>query len=256
MKGGFGQFCPVAVACEIFAERWTPIILRELIAGSHRFNEIHRYIPLISRALLTRRLRQLEAAGVITSTPSTKGNGREYHLTAAGREFGAAIDALGNWGQRWTIRVQPDKLDAGLLMWNVRRRVALERLPERRVVSHFSYSGFPASYRGARKFWLMLERSGVELCLSDPGFEIDIYVDADIAAMTKVWLGDLSFTDAVSARKIRLAGMPALVRQFPSWLPVSRFAGVPRPQAGKSQASKSGSDPDFSFAGAKTEIGV
>jgi DNA-binding HxlR family transcriptional regulator len=231
MKGGFGQFCPVAVACEIFAERWTPIILRELIAGSHRFNEIHRYIPLISRALLTRRLRELEAAGVITSTPSRKGHGREYHLTEAGKEFGAAIDALGNWGQRWTIRVQPDKLDAGLLMWNVRRRISPDRLPERRVVSHFNYTGFPATYRGARKFWLTLERSGVDLCLSDPGFEIDVYVDADIAAMTKVWLGDLSFAEALRARKIRLAGTPALIRQFPSWLPVSRFAGVPRPQA-------------------------
>ena len=233
MKNGFGQFCPVAVACEIFAERWTPIILRELMAGSHRFNEMHRYIPLISRALLTQRLRALEAAGVITSVPSGKGNGREYHLTESGKEFGVAIEALGNWGQRWTIRVQPNNLDAGLLMWNVRRRVSLERLPERRVVSYFNYTGLPATYRGARKFWLTLERSGVDLCLSDPGFEVDLYVDADIAAMTKVWLGDLTLAQAVRAAKIRLAGAPAAVRQFPSWLPVSRFAEVPRPQAAR-----------------------
>jgi hypothetical protein len=114
-------------------------------------------------------------------------------------------------------------------MWNVRRRISPDPAGAPRGVA-LNYTGFPATYRGARKFWLTLERSGVDLGLSDPGFEIDLYVDADIAAMTKVWLGDLSFAEAVRARKIRLAGTPALIRQFPSWLPVSRFAGVPRPQ--------------------------
>jgi DNA-binding HxlR family transcriptional regulator len=230
VRDGFGQFCPVAVACEVFAERWTPIILRELFAGSHRFNEIHRCIPLISRALLTSRLRALEAAGVITATPSGKGRGREYHLTESGKEFRAAIDALGTWGQRWTIRVQPQNLDAGLLMWNLRRRIATDRLPARRVVVHFNFTGIPATYRGARKFWLMLERSAIDLCLSDPGFEVGIYVDADLGAMAKVWLGDLPFSAALRTKKIRLTGMPDLIRQFPSWLLLSHFAEVPRPQ--------------------------
>ena len=107
MKNGFGQFCPLAMACEVFAARWTPIILRELFAGSHRFNEIHRDIPLISRTLLVKRLRELEAAGVIASVPGAKGNGREYHLTEAGEEFRAAIAGLATWGQRWTDRAQP-----------------------------------------------------------------------------------------------------------------------------------------------------
>lgn len=228
MRDGFGQFCPVAMACEVFAERWTPIILRELIAGSHRFNEIHRCIPLISRALLARRLRELDAAGVITSVPSSRGRGREYHLSESGLEFRAAIEALGTWGQRWTARVQPQNLDAGLLMWNVRRRIARDKLPERRVIAHFSYSGFPATYRGPKKFWLILERSGVDVCLSDPGHEVDLYVEADIAAMASVWLGDISFPAALRAKKIRLAGIPALARQFPSWLLLSHFAQVPR----------------------------
>ena len=240
MKGGFGQFCPVAVACEVFAERWTPIILRELFSGSHRFNEIHRCIPLISRALLARRLRDLEAAGVITSEERETGQGREYHLTESGKEFRAAIEALGNWGQRWTIRVQPQNLDAGLLMWNMRRRIAVDRLPERRVVAYFCYTGFPASYRGPRKFWLTLEQSGCDLCLSDPGFEVEVYVDADIAAMAKVWLGDASFSEMVEAKKIRVTGMPAMVRQFPSWLLLSHFAAVPR---GQGQSAPSASAP-------------
>jgi len=228
---GFGQFCPIAVASEVFAERWTPIILRELFAGSHRFNEIHRCIPLISRPLLARRLRALEAAGVIRSTPQPKGKPREYHLTESGREFRAAVDALGTWGQRWTIRVNPENLDSGLLMWNIRRRTALDRLPPRRVVVHFEFRGVPAGRSMLKKCWLILERSGSDVCLSDPGFEIDVYVDADLAAMAKVWLGDLPFAEALRQKEIKVTGVPALVRAFPDWLLLSHFAGVPRPPA-------------------------
>jgi DNA-binding HxlR family transcriptional regulator len=208
LKGGYGQFCPVAVACEVFAERWTPMILRELLAGSHRFNEIHRFIPLISRTLLAKRLRELERAGVVASAPAAKGPGREYRLTESGEEFRELIKELGNWGQRWTKRVQPDNLNAGVLIWNIRRRIDPERLPARRV---------------------LLERSGVEVCVSDPGFDVDLYVDADLAAMTKLWLGDLAFAEAVRQKKIRMSGMPGAVRQFPSWLPLSPYAKVPRP---------------------------
>jgi DNA-binding HxlR family transcriptional regulator len=228
---GFGQFCPIAVACEVFAERWTPIILRELFAGSHRFNEIHRCIPLISRPLLVRRLRDLEAAGVIRSTPQPKGKAREYHLTESGKEFRAAVDALGSWGQRWTIRVNPENLDSGLLMWNIRRRVALERLPPRRVVVQFEFRGVPAGRSMLKKCWLILERSGSDVCLNDPGFEVDVYADADLAAMAKVWLGDLPFAEALRQKKIKLTGVPALVRAFPDWLLLSHFARVPRPPA-------------------------
>jgi len=225
----FGQFCPVAVACEVFAERWTPIIVRELLNGSHRFNEIHRCIPLISRPLLVRRLRDLEAAGVIRSTVPEKGKPREYHLTESGREFRAAIEALGTWGQRWTVRVQPDNLDSGLLMWNIRRRVALDKLPERRIVAYFEFRGVPSGRSMLKKCWLIMERSGCDVCLSDPGYEVDVWVDADLASMAKVWLGDLAFADAMREKKVRLAGTPALVREFPAWLLLSHFAPVPRP---------------------------
>lgn len=226
---GFGQFCPVAVACEIFAERWTPIILRELLSGSHRFNELHRHMPLMSRALLAHRLRALEEAGVIRSTLPQKGRAREYHLTESGEEFRAAVEALGTWGQRWTVRVQPKNLNAGILMWNVRRRTALDKLPARRVVAAFQFRGLPASHRGAHKFWLILERSGCDLCLSDPGYEVELYVDADLAAMSRVWLGDMSLATALREKKLRLSGTPSAIREFPVWLPVSHYAGVPRP---------------------------
>jgi DNA-binding HxlR family transcriptional regulator len=231
MTNGFGQFCPVAVACEVFAERWTPIILRELFSGSQHFNEIHRGIPLISRPLLAQRLRKLESVGVIAREALPEGRGHRYRLTEAGREFAPMIEQLGTWGQRWTLRVERRNLDAGLLMWNIRRRIALDLLPPHRVVVHFNFSGIPAAYRGYRLFWLVLERSQIDLCVEDPGFEVDLYIEADLAAMIRVWLGDTPFESAMRAREVQLTGRKALVKAFPSWLMLSRFAGVPRPTA-------------------------
>jgi DNA-binding HxlR family transcriptional regulator len=231
MKSGFGQFCPVAVACEVFAERWTPIILRELLNGSEHFNQIHRGIPLISRALLTRRLRELEDAGVIAREAPPVGRGHRYCLTEAGREFAPVIQQLGTWGQRWTLRVQRRNLDAGLLMWNVRRRIALDRLPPRRVVLRFSFRNIPTTYRGFRVFWLVLEKPQVDLCVEDPGFEVDVYIDADLACMTRVWLGDSSFDSALRTREVKTLGKRELVKALPSWLMLSAFARVPRPGA-------------------------
>jgi DNA-binding HxlR family transcriptional regulator len=229
MSTGYGQFCPVAVACEVFAERWTPIILRELLAGSQHFNEIHRGIPLISRALLTRRLRDLETAGVIACEALPKGRGYCYRLTEAGREFAPVIQHLGEWGQRWTVRVERRNLDPGVLMWNVRRRVALDLLPPQRVVARFKFGGVPAQYRGFRTFWLLLEQAHVDLCVADPGFDVDLYVQADLAAMAKVWLGDVPFASALRSGDVQLIGNRDLAKAFPSWLKLSKFAAVPRP---------------------------
>jgi DNA-binding HxlR family transcriptional regulator len=229
MKSGFGQFCPVAVASEVFAQRWTPIILRELLAGAQHFNEIHRGIPLISRPLLARRLRELEAIGAVARQPLPGKRGHSYRLTDAGQEFRPVIEALGTWGQRWSVRFEPHHLDAGLLMWNMRRRIVRERLPQQRVVARFEFSGIPASYRGYRIFWLLLERTQIDLCVEDPGFEVDLYIAADLATMAKVWLGDLAFDSAQRAKTVQVVGPKGLVRPFASWLMLSPFASVPRP---------------------------
>ena len=226
---GYGQFCPVAVASEVFAQRWTPLIIRELCSGRSHFNEIHRGIPLISRTLLAERLRWLETAGVIASTAADAGRVREYRLTESGAEFRAVIDALGTWGQRWSVRVDPHNLDAGFLMWQLHHRLARERLPEQRVVVHFSFSGVPRKRRGPHTYWLVLERPNVELCLTDPGHEVDLCVEADLRAFAHVWLGDAPLAAAMRERSIKLAGPRKLVQAFPSWLLLSRFAGVPRP---------------------------
>jgi DNA-binding HxlR family transcriptional regulator len=229
MERGFGQFCPVAVACEVFAQRWTPLVLRELFAGATHFNEIHRGIPLISRPLLVRRLRELEAAGVITRVRPATGRGHRYFVTDAGNEFRAIVEGLGAWGQRWTVRVDLQNLDPGFLMWNMRRRIATDNLPLQRVVARLKFSGPATAYRGPMMFWLVLDRRQVDLCVDDPGFEVDLYVDADVAAMAKVWLGDLTFESVCRSGQVRMTGPQHLIKAFPSWLMLSRFASVPRP---------------------------
>jgi DNA-binding HxlR family transcriptional regulator len=230
---GYGQFCPVAKTAEIIAERWTPLVLRELVCGSHRFSHLHRGVPLMSRTLLAQRLAQLEDAGIIRSAARTKGRGREYFLTPAGEELRPVIERFGEWGQRWArSRVGADDLDPGLLMWDIRRRVNVDRLPDRRVVVQFDFRAVPKTARSPATFWLILERRDVDVCLKYPGFEIDLLVDADLAALTKAWMGDVRLADAMRSGLVRIDGPSALVRAFPGWLALSEFAGVERPRGG------------------------
>jgi len=228
MDKGFGQFCPVAVACEIFAARWTPMILRELLAGSGHFNDIHRGLPAMSRALLASRLRELEAFGVLTREKSSSGKGVRYELTEAGREFRSVLEPLGIWGQRWGQRAERRNLDPEFLMWNMRRRIAREVLPPRRTVVELRFRGVPAEHRGYRVFWLVMTSADVDLCVKDPGFEVDVHVDARIDAMVHVWLGDTTWRAAVRDGSVRIAGSRELVKAFPTWLLLSHYAGVPR----------------------------
>src|SRR6185436_2737555 len=213
MKTVYGQFCPVAVASEIFAERWTPVILRELVLGSRRFNDIQRGVPKISRALLVKRLRELVTHGVIDSS------GGEYRLTEAGQELGEVVVHLGQWGARWTAPVRRDRLDAKLLTWDMRRRIAVDKLPESR--------GVPAGHKAPKTYWLVMERPQVDLCIIEPGFEVDVYVDADLASFSRVWLGQVPIRQAIREGDIRLTGDRQGVRDFPSWLLLSTLAAVP-----------------------------
>jgi len=226
---GYGQFCPVAKAAEIVAERWTPLVLRELLCGSRRFGDLHRGLPLMSRALLAKRLAELEDAGIVRSMPRRQGRGREYHLTAAGEELRPVIDRLGEWGQRWArAQIGSGDLDAGLLMWDIHRRLDLDALPPTRVVIRFDFRGAPAAMRCPRTWWLVLDRPEIDLCLKDPGFPVDGVVTADLRALTRVWMGDVPLAEALRAGSIRLDGPPPFVRAFPTWLRLSGFAGVER----------------------------
>jgi len=228
MDKGFGQFCPVAVACEIFAARWTPMILRELLAGSSHFNQIHRGLPAMSRALLVRRLRELETAGIVKRDQAPSGKGVRYGLTEAGLEFRSVLEPLGTWGQRWGQRAARRNLDPEFLMWNMRRRIAREALPARRVVVELSFRGVPAEHRGYRVFWLVMTSADVDLCVKDPGFDVDLHIDARIDAMVHVWLGDTTWRAVVRDGSVRIAGPRELVKAFPTWLLLSHYAAVPR----------------------------
>jgi hypothetical protein len=160
------------------------------------------------------------------------GRGREYFLTPAGEELRPVIERLGEWGQRWArSHVSADDLDPGLLMWDIHRRVNIDRLPERRVVVQFDFRAVPKTVRSQTTFWLILDRRDVDVCLKDPGFEIDLVVNADLTALTKAWMGDLRLADAMRSGLVRVEGPTTLVRAFPGWLSLSGFADVDRPRA-------------------------
>jgi len=165
---------------------------------------------------------------VIESRPV--GRGREYRLSQAGAEFHGIIEGLGAWGQRWVHgRASAENLDASLLLWNLRRRLAVDQLPDRRVVVRFDFRGVPAG-RGPTTAWLVVTRKDVDVCLKDPGHGVDLVVAADLGTFTRVWLGDVSFDQAVRSRRISLEGPRELVRAFPGWLLLSHYAGVARPR--------------------------
>jgi DNA-binding HxlR family transcriptional regulator len=210
---GYGQFCPVAKTSELLCERWMPLILRELMCGSRRFSEIQRGVPLISPALLSKRLRQLESAGVIDRTPT--GHGSDYALSEAGWELYPIIEAMGVWGQRWArSRYTPDELDPALLMWDMRRMLQPGGLRNRRTVIEFRFRRAPA---GKSTYWLVVD-DGIDLCLVDPGQPVDLVVRAELRALTEVWMGDRTMQDALDASGVELEGPRALVRCFPEWL--------------------------------------
>lgn len=228
---GYGQFCPVAKAAEILTERWTPLLLREFVLGSHRFNDLHRGLPLMSRSLLAQRLKRLEAAGIIERRSGTDGQSAEYFLTPAGEEFGPVIEAMGHWGQRWSRRFDTTDLDPSLLVWDMQRSFKRDRLPSRKFVMEMQFRGVPRRHRDRSRWWLIIDPQLVDVCIKDPGFEIELFVQADLEAMTKVWLGDLRLNDTMRAGDIVVEGQPQLIREFPAWIGLSSMAEVPRPAA-------------------------
>lgn len=219
----YGQFCPVARAAELFAERWTPLVLRELLAGSTHFNELQRGVPLMSPSLLSKRLKTLQRHGLVDRCEDPAGN-TEYRLTEAGAAFRPVIEQLGIWGQRWLrARLDDDELDVGLLMWDLRRRIDLEALPERQVVAGFTYDDAP---RSMTRWWVVMNQDHVDLCLKDHGFETDVEVTTDVRTMTRVWLGRVSFSEALRRHALEIEGPRDLCRRFPDWLQLSTFAGA------------------------------
>lgn len=220
----YGQYCPVARAAELLADKWTILIVRELLADINHFNELERGLPRMSRALLAERLRRLQKVGVLERRGGPRGKPTEYRLSPAGRELQRCIDVLGEWGARWAFGdPRPNELDPIILLWWMRRRIALDRIPRRRVLIEFDFRRSPK-----QKYWLLIKPTDVSVCLKHPGFEVDVIVTADITTFYRVWLGHATLPDALRTQKIHLDGIPADLRTFPQWFTWSPMADTVR----------------------------
>jgi DNA-binding HxlR family transcriptional regulator len=228
MPESYGQFCPVAQGAEVLTERWTLLVVRELLMGSTRFNELQRGVPRMSSSLLSKRLRELERAGLITREPLEGERGNAYRLTPAGEALGPLVVALGTWSRDHLKReVSAEEADPALLMWDMRRSIQVERLPKEPLVTFFRYRD---AEDGKRAWWLVAREDGADICFSDPGFSIDLNVDAEARAMAEVWLGKLELGAAMRSRRVKVSGPEHLVRSMPDWLGLSSFA-YPDPAA-------------------------
>lgn len=217
----YGQFCPIAKAAEIVAERWTPLVLHELLAGSTRFSDIRRGVPLMSQTLLSTRLKELERVGIVERL----GNGQhahEWHLTDAGRALGPVIHQLGEWGLKYAQDpLEEGDLDVTVLVWNMKRRVDPGVFPPGRTTVCFEFTGVPDD---RRHWWLVNERDAVDLCPFDPGFPVDIYVTTDVRTMVTIWFGKLAWKSAVRSGRVEVIGPRQLRDRLPFWFLLSPIA--------------------------------
>lgn len=224
MGASYGQFCPVAKAMELLDERWTMLVIRELIAGSHRFNDLRRGLPRMSPTLLSRRLQQLAAAGLVERRES--GTEVDYVLTRAGEELQPIVMALGEWGTRWVPELGDRDLDPKLLLWDMHRSVDHGAVPRRRTVLQFR---FPAVPPKARHWWLVITPSEADVCDVDPGHDVDVLVTADLRCLTDVWRGERTWASGLRSGELEFHGPEGLRRAVPAWFRQSAFAGVPKP---------------------------
>jgi DNA-binding HxlR family transcriptional regulator len=230
MKNGYGQYCPLSLAAELLCQRWTVLIISRILAGCHRFNDIQRGLPQMSPTLLSRRLGELESAGIIRARQARNGNWREYALTPAGEELKPLIDTMAVWGQRWGRDMDLEHLDPAFLVWSMHSRMDASRMPEGRTVIEFSFAGAPAN---CRRFWLVCEDGDIEMCLKDPGYEVSLRVACDLRVFIEAWRGFRDVASEVRAGRIRLIGRRALREQFPEWLCLHVLAGMPRMRPGR-----------------------
>jgi DNA-binding HxlR family transcriptional regulator len=217
----YGQYCPIARGAEIFAERWTPLIIRNLYVGCESFGEILEGAPGLSRTLLSQRLKQLERIGVVELVPKPDKRGRNYKLTSAGRELFTVCQSLGEWGARW-LEIAPENLDPFVALWSMCNALRRERLPDRRVVIRFDFSNRVRRER----YWLLIERGDTEICKTSPGIDEDLHITADAEAFVKWHAGQLTWAQAIRDGRIQLDGASSLIRAFPTWNARSMFAHI------------------------------
>lgn len=222
---GYGQFCPVAMASEILCSRWTTLVVRELLCGTTRFNELRRGVPRMSPALLSKRLKELERAGIVVTRRNERGV-TEYHLSEAGEDMRPIILGMGFWGQRWVeSQLSLKNLDPSLLMWDMRRNLNPKPLPPRRCTIQFQYPELP---QAKRNWWLVVDGGAVDLCGFDPGFEVDLLVRSPLRTMTAIWMGLSAVRREIESGQVELDGDSQLANAMQQWLGLSTFAAEAR----------------------------
>ena len=224
-QNSYGQFCPVAMAAEIICSRWTALVLREMLCGSTRFNDLRRGVPRMSPALLSKRLKELEKAGIVTVSRG-RGGAVEYGLTPAGEDLREVVMGLGMWGARWVeSQLSLRNLDPTLLMWDMRRNLVPEPLPPRKCTIQFQYPELSAKQQN---WWLVIDDGKVDLCNFDPGFDLDLMVRSSLRSMTAIWMGLAKVKAEIDAGSLELDGDPSIARAMQQWLGLSPFAGAAR----------------------------
>lgn len=230
MSKSYGQYCPLSLAVELLCQRWTMLVVSRLCDGCSRFNEIHRGVPSMSPSLLSRRLSELEKAGILRTRKSKNGSGREYLLTDAGKELEPVIDHLAIWGHKWARDMVDDDLDPAFLVWSMHLRIDTDAMPPGRTVIEFKLSGAPVD---CRQFWLINRDGEMEMCLKDPQLDVDLLVTSRLRVFIEAWRGFRDLRAEIKARRIKLYGPRELRRGFPSWLQLSMLAQYPRLRAGR-----------------------
>lgn len=227
---GYGQYCPLSLAAETLCERWNLLILRRIIDGNRRFNDIHQGVPKISATLLSRRLQALKTAGMIQIRNRSNARGHEYVPTDACLELEPITNAIAVWGQKWARDMTREDLDPEFLLYSMHRRLNGARMPGGRTVIAFLFSGAPAH---CNRFWLIHEAGKTEMCLKDPGYPEDLLVRSNLKRFIEGWRGIRDLRADIRTGKVRVDGPSRLVRQFPSWLMLSAYSDTVRKRNGK-----------------------
>lgn len=219
----YGQFCPIAKAVEVVGERWALLILRQLLLGNTQFNELQHALPRLSPTTLSKRLAELQETGLVVRKRAPGQANHQYQLTASARDLWPVLMSLGEWGMRWARgRMRDDELDVGLLMGDVQRRIAADLLPGGLTVLQFKFTDL-AEFGD---WWVKIDGDERELCLDDPGFDVDVYFTSDLRTMTEVWMGDLPLARARSSGRLKIVGRSAYLKSLKSWLPLHVLASI------------------------------
>ncbi|MFK7793735.1 MAG: winged helix-turn-helix transcriptional regulator [Gammaproteobacteria bacterium] len=217
------QFCPVAKAAEILCEKWVILVLRELMMGSTRFGQLRQGLPRISPSILSRRLKTLEEQGVILRCKKSASNGYEYHLTESGEELRPIVLGFGSWGHKWAKnKIDNEDLDAGFLLWDMRRRLNIEYFKNKRAVIHIEFSEQSSH---DRYWWMVIDNNEIDLCFEDTGHEPDITIITTLETMTNIWLGYSKLETMIREDKMKIFGAKEHVNSVSKWIGKSTFAG-------------------------------